>query len=112
MPKRPRQSHIPSQPRRRKPRRTQDFSAALPATDGGETDLIEAASPVAATPAAPVIGRRLRAVQQAREGFAPRSHPGELPTYERTFLVRELTQISIVAGSLLALIIVLWLVMR
>ena len=58
------------------------------------------------------MGRRLRAVQQGREGFTVRSHPGELPTYERTYLVRELTQISIVAGSLLALIVVLWLVMR
>jgi hypothetical protein len=51
-------------------------------------------------------------VQQTREGFTMRSHPGELPTYERTYLVRELTQITIVATSLLALIIVLWVVMR
>lgn len=62
--------------------------------------------------AAPRMGRRLAAASSARESYSGRSVPGQLPTFERSYLVRELTQIGVISGALLALLIVLSVVMR
>jgi hypothetical protein len=117
MPKRSRTSHIPSQIRRRKPRRPNDFTSAL-AESQTFRNLAEAEagavplSPTAAPVAAPRMGRRLAAATGAREGYSGRTLPGQLPTFERAYLIRELTQIAVISGSLLLLLIVLWVVMR
>ena len=115
MPKRPRQSHIPSQVRKRKPRRTADFSNPLPDSAGapGLADEPVMAVPTGAAPVATRTRRRLEEVTRAHEGVILRTHhAGELPTFERSYLVRELTQIAITSGLMLAIIIVLWLLMR
>ena len=115
MPKRPRQSHIPSQVRKRKPRRPVDFSNALPGPDDGPELAGEVVSAVhsGAAPGSARPRRRLDEVTRAREGMVARTHhAGELPTFERTYLVRELTQIASISGLMLAVIVVLWLVMR
>ena len=54
----------------------------------------------------------MAAAMRSREGFSGRQVPGQLPTFERAYLVRELTQIAAISGSLLLLLIVLWIVMR
>jgi hypothetical protein len=58
------------------------------------------------------MGRRFAAATSAREGYSGRMIPGQLPTFERAYLIRELTQIAVISGSLLTLLIVLWIVMR
>lgn len=109
MPKRPRQSHIPSQIRRRKPRRSADFSSSLPNPDTADI-AGEVAAPAAASPSG---GRRLAAVTRQREGAVGRTHlAGQLPTFERAYLVRELTQIGLVSGALLVFLLVVWVLMR
>jgi len=117
MPKRSRTSHIPSQIRRRKPRRPNDFTTALA---GSQTfrniaEAEAAAVPLSSeTPAAPSprVGRRLAAATQAREGYVGRNTAGQLPTFERAYLIRELTQIGVISGALLLLLVVLFFVMR
>ena len=122
MPKRSRTSHIPSQIRRRKPRRPNDFTSALAGSQALH-DLAEAEaavvppSPEAAALAAtatpePRLGRRMAAATRARESFTPRANTGQLPTFERAYLVRELTQIAVISSALLLLLIVLFVVMR
>ena len=54
----------------------------------------------------------MAAATRAREGFTPRASTGQLPTFERAYLVRELTQIAVISSALLLLLIVLWVVMR
>lgn len=113
MPKRSRQSHIPAQVRRRKPRRPNDFTSQLAESEAFH-DLAEAegaAVPLVPATATPRMGRRLSAATASREGTAHRA-TGQLPTFERAYLIRELTQIGIISGSLLMVIILLWLVMR
>ena len=113
MPKRSRTSHIPSQIRRRKARRPNDFTSAL-ATSETFHEIAEAEAavvPVSATAPGPRMGRRLEAASRSREGFVARG-AGQLPTFERAYLVRELTQIGVISGALLALLLVLWMVMR
>ena len=72
------------------------------------------AGPIA--PAAPRVGRRvgsLRTPLDRSEGVAAaRMNPGQLPTFERAYLMRELRQIGIISTSLLALIIVLTIILR
>ena len=58
------------------------------------------------------MGRRTAAAMRSREGFSGRQIPGQLPTFERSYLIRELTQIAVISGSLLMLLVVLWIVMR
>jgi hypothetical protein len=117
MPKKPRQSHVPKQQvARRKVRRPNVQSSAVmapayveePFVDSGEGEqVIESSTPVAPRPS-----RRLELVRQSRESVPLRSLPGQLPTYDRAYLVSELRTISIVTASLLALIIVLAIVLR
>lgn len=114
MPKRSRTSHIPSQIRRRKNRRPNDFTSALAESQTFQ-DLAEAeAAVVPASPATagPRMGRRLQAATRVRESYGSRAATGQLPTFERAYLVRELTQIAVISGALLALLLVLWVVMR
>jgi hypothetical protein len=68
--------------------------------------------PVAtAAPARPQ--RRLDIVRGAQEPVAPaRVAPGQLPTFERAYLMRELRQIGVISTSLLGLIIALTLILR
>ncbi len=111
MPKRPRQSHIPSQIRRRKPRRegtvqnlpepvfADEPAVAMPGVGGS--------GPVDTRPR-----RRLQSLAQASEGGTLFRAAGQLPTFERSYLVRELRQIGITSFSLLGLIIVLALIIR
>jgi hypothetical protein len=114
MPKRSRTSHIPSQVQRRKPRRTTDYSGALPSANpvSDEAAPLAGSTGSTATAVAPRVGRRLEAATRSRDSYSGRVIPGQLPTFERAYLIRELTQIAVISGSLLALLIVLWVVMR
>ena len=67
---------------------------------------------VASAPAVP-MRRRLEAVRGPAEvTTAYRAVPGQLPTFDRVYLMRELKQIALISTSLLALIIVLAIVLR
>jgi hypothetical protein len=131
MPKRPRQAHIPQQSKRRKVRRpTPGTSTTYPSDETGrngtsvagdepafadEPVFAEAAVVGATTVATARTGRRLSSLRAPQERMiAPgiRAVPGQLPTFERAYLMRELRQIAIVSSSLLALIIVLTIVLR
>ncbi len=137
MPKKSRQAHIPSQIRRRKARKPGPLPAveARPATEAREAkvDAVSADQVYAertefelpgrhgdvSGPAETRPHRRLallhsqRAEPVARQQGQPatRSIPG-LPSFDRAYLASELRQITIVAGSLLALIVVLAVVLR
>ncbi len=69
-------------------------------------------APVARRAAQPRPGRRLELVTRTRDSVSLRAIPGQLPTFERSYLVRELRQITLTAGVLLAVIIALSLVLR
>jgi len=130
MPKRPRQAHIPQQSKRRKVRRpAPGTSSTYPSDETGrngtsvadepafvdEPAFAEAAVVGAATVATARTGRRLSSLRAPQERtIAPgiRAIPGQLPTFERAYLMRELRQIAIVSSSLLALIIVLTIILR
>ena len=58
--------------------------------------------------------RRLEAVRTPSEVATTtyRAAPGQLPTFDRHYLMRELWQIGIISGSLLLLIIVLAVILR
>lgn len=58
------------------------------------------------------VGRRAAALSRARDGGVSRSAAGQLPTFDRAYLTRELTQIALVTGALVVVLLVLWLVMR
>ena len=113
MAKRSRTSHIPSQIRRRKNRRPNDFTSALAESETFQeiAEAEAAVSPAAVAAPGPRMGRRLEAASRRREGYVARG-AGQLPTFERAFLMRELTQIGVISGVLLALLLVLWVVMR
>jgi len=131
MPKKSRQAHIPSQVRKRKARKPAPLRAVEPAVDpiSGEPlfadsvpsldlnlrALGDASGPVETRP-----HRRLALLQSRQAEAAPqqgqaqttlRSVPG-LPSFDRSYLTSELRQIALTAGSLLALIIVLAVVLR
>src|SRR5262249_14198642 len=59
-------------------------------------------------------GRRLDMVRtpSTASSAGVRVVPGQLPTFERSYLIREMRQIFLTAGSLLALIIVLTFILR
>jgi hypothetical protein len=115
MPKRSRQAHIPQQVKRRKVRRP-DASQDEPPPQFADPPLISepaymGTGPVAPTPPPPAGRRRLELVQRRQESVV-RVVPGQLPTFERAFLMAELRQIGIISGALLALIVVLALIVR
>jgi hypothetical protein len=138
MPKKRRNAHIPQQTaRRRRAAARRDFAPAPEPPreneprdlDGNPIFASETADWSSATPGfsptGPVetrphwigsqTGRREgRRRAELRGGAAGqvRVTPGQLPTYERAYLVNELQRIGIISGSLLAVIIVLAIVLR
>ncbi|HEY7270207.1 MAG TPA: hypothetical protein VH951_10300 [Dehalococcoidia bacterium] len=123
MPKKRRQAHIPQTvTRKRRPSRRPEFEgtpAEQPEFDTTEPSFADA--PVANIPgyATGVVatragGRRLEQLRRSSAGehAAPRVVTGQLPTFERAYLVNELRRIFITSGILLALIVVLAFVLR
>ena len=107
MPKRPRQAHIPQQSKKRKVRRNPLFTAADPYLAPEENvvpfrDRQPVAEPLPAETTSRRAEGRLVVVRTA----------GQLPTFERAYLVNELRQIAFTAAGLLAFIIVLTIVLR
>jgi hypothetical protein len=120
VPKKSRQAHVPSQIRKRKARRAGQVPAYPDSLDevepvfadppnfmNGVAGMGDASGPVETRPA-----RRLELLRSSREQASVRVVPGQLPTFERAYLVGELRRIALTAGSLLAVIIVLALVLR
>ena len=107
MPKRPRQAHIPQQAKKRKVRRNPLFTAADPYLAEEKVVSFAERQPVA-TDALPSEALPRRA--EAR--LAVVRSAGQLPTFERAYLVNELRQIALTATGLLAFIIVLTIVLR
>jgi hypothetical protein len=68
------------------------------------------------SPAPPVSAGRRRSElirQRREEAFSTaRVVPGQLPTFERTYLIAELRQIAITSGLLLAIIVGLAIALR
>jgi len=107
MPKRPRQAHIPQQTKKRKLRRTPLTTAAdsyLAPEDNGATFVQP--PPPAHGPAEPALSRRAEARTTVLRSA------GQLPTFERSYLVNELRQIGLTAAGLLAFIVVLTVILR
>ena len=120
MPKRARQAHIPKQAvrRRKTPRRdggvVTGADAYLDVSGPISTPGI-ASGPVAPIPmpsgtSTAVRARPSSSAQPARPGTYRAA--GQLPTFERSYLVDELWRIAITAGILLAFIIGLTIVLR
>jgi len=120
MPKRPRQAHVPQQPRKRKARRQP--GTAAPGTPGeDEAPVFAEAPPLSSVAGAygdasgPVETRPHRRVDrlvQSRERVSVRAVPGQLPTYERSYIMAEMRSIGIISGGLLAVVLVLAVVLR
>ena len=127
VPKRPRQAHIPAQQRTsRKPKRpfmtaSQRAEAAEelfepnfadePLISGGVSTGI-GSGPVDTRPQPRIGGRRLQTLRGNPDTGAVRITPGQLPTYERSFLQEELRRIAMISGGLLAVILVLAVLLR
>ena len=127
VPKRPRQAHIPAQQRSsRKPKRP--FMTASQRAEAAE-ELFEpnfadepliaggiatgvGSGPIDTRPQPRTGGRRLQMLRGNPETGAVRITPGQLPTYERSFLQEELRRIAMISGTLLALILVLTVLLR
>jgi hypothetical protein len=60
----------------------------------------------------PRAGRRLQMLRGNPEHTALRVSPGQLPTYERGYLMEELRRISLISGGLLAVVLVLTVLLR
>jgi len=95
------------------------MSASLPgdlAPEGvlaADAAFVGAASSPAPTAVAPARQhRRLEQLRGVDTAGGVRVIPGQLPTFERRYLVRELRQISVISGSLLAVIIALTIILR
>ena len=120
MPKKPRQAHIPPQAikhrRARRPFMQGATSSEGLATAAGPTvDSFNSGSPAAAaaTPTPVRQRRRLEAVRGPTEVTTVyRANPGQLPTFDRHYLMRELFQIGWMSGLLLGVIIFLAIVLR
>jgi hypothetical protein len=115
VPKKARQAHIPQQVVRRRRLRRPNVEGAVLEAEPSFADEPAFVAPGAAAPVeAPPQRRRLETLRQrqSQEGAAMRVIPGQLPTFERAYLVRELKTIGLTAGSLLALIIALTIVLR
>ena len=111
MPKKPRQAHIPQQVRRRRARR--GSAVILPeAPQFAEEPAAMVAPGVQGEPVPARARRRLEALTRTTDATAVRTAPGQLPTFDRAYLVDELRRITITAGALLALIIVLTVILR
>lgn len=118
MPKRPRQAHVPKQSTRK--RRQRRDSVTVPADA-----YLDVSGPVSIPgygrdPVGPIVmpgaSRGPRTPRAPRPLEAPRPSAqrvaGQLPTFERAYLMEELRRITMTAGSLLILIVVLALVLR
>jgi hypothetical protein len=117
MPKRPRQAHIPLQSKRRRTRRpapgSADAANVLPIAAASDEAIEDDSSPRAAPESPARTRRRLDAVRAPREAAVIyRASPGQLPTFERSYLMRELRQITITATLLLGVIVILAVVLR
>jgi hypothetical protein len=116
MAKKTRQAHIPKQAvTRRKPRRPATPAVARePAPVFADEPALNIAPAMGVQ--APVDTRprtRLEALRQSRETVTPmRVVPGQLPTFERAYLVSELRRIGVISTALLGLIIVLTILLR
>ena len=127
VPKRPRQAHIPAQQRSRKPKRpfmTASGRAAEAAEElfepnfadepvfAGDSSFI-GTGPVDTRPQPRTGGgRRLQMLRGSGESAGIRVTPGQLPTYERGYLMEELRRIALISGGLLALVLVLTVLLR
>jgi hypothetical protein len=61
----------------------------------------------------PRAGRRLEMLRgSANRDLGTRVAPGQLPTYERGYLMEELRRISLISGGLLAVVLVLTVLLR
>ena len=117
MPKKPRQAHVPKQvAARRKARRTATSQpvSVEPAPIFADEPVISVGSSMGGQ--SPVDTRprtRLEVLRQSRDTVAPlRTVPGQLPTFERAFLVSELRRIGLISTALLGVIIVLTILLR
>ncbi len=108
MPKRPRQSHVPRQAatRKRKATRRPLYS---PEELYAPNPVVEEPPPAAPERQRAVVGQRRRQLS-GDQSYAVRA--GQLPTFERGYLVDELRRIGITAAGLMALIIVLTVLLR
>ena len=118
MPKKARRAHVPQQVvRKRKPtRRSEPLTPGV--DEEPESEPTFADPPAFVHPSAqsgPVDTRphrRLELLTRAREQTVVRVIPGQLPTFERAYLVNELRRITMTAGVLLAIIILLAIILR
>jgi hypothetical protein len=116
VPKKPRQAHVQRQITRKRKSTRRAEPLAVPENLGIEAAAIPGVTfrnPVAPIPP-PVAPAAARAVRSApapvRAGTARAA--GQLPTFERAYLVDELKRIAVISTSLLAVIVVLTLVLR
>jgi hypothetical protein len=117
VPKRPRQAHVQRQiTRKRKSGRRDGNTATAPESS---LDLstpvtipgVAFDGPVAPLPM-PSSARRARPQASAANPRPAQSRAGQLPTFERAYLVEEMRRIGITSGVLLAFIIVLTILLR
>lgn len=116
MPKRPRRAHVPKQQAKHKPRRSLAPAgppSAPPASAFVQEPAAEGLQPSAADGAGRPL-RRLEQLRATREHAHPgsRALPGQLPTFERAYLVGELQRIAVTAGALFVLLVLLAVLMR
>lgn len=78
-------------------------------TNGGGSPHGGASGPIDTRPR---VGRRQEMVSRGREQTNIRVVPGQLPVFERSYLMTELRRIFTISGGLLAIIILLAFVMR
>lgn len=129
VPKRPRQAHIPAQQRSsRKPKRpfmTASGRAAEAAEELFEPNFADeplvpggvstgfGSGPIDTRPQPRTGGgRRLQMLRGSGEHAGIRVTPGQLPTYERGYLMEELRRIALISGGLLAVVLVLTVLLR
>jgi hypothetical protein len=119
MPKRARQAHVPKQVTRKRKAVRRDGGV----TTGADPYLdvsgpIQVASGMARDPVGPIPMPARPAPARPQAPVTAPVRPGtlraagQLPTFERGYLVEELRRIAMTAGSLLALIVVLAVVLR
>ena len=101
MPKRSRQAHVPQQSRKRKQRRGQTFTP----------EDVYLAPPPGVAPGFDSPPRLGTSVGRAARPGPPRL-AGQLPTFERAYLIDELRRIAMTSAALMTLIIVLTVLLR
>ena len=103
---------MPTQSKKRKVRRTAT-STFQSVADTGAADQSRPDSELDLTAEAERRPRRrLDRVAQTHEGSGVRVTPGQLPIFERGYLIRELKQIGVISAALFALTILLAIVLR